>query len=148
MNPFTPFTSDAEIVAIGHGLVDRTLPKVCWTHRAHFAAALWLIETGGSSTVPAVIRAYNESVGVANTETSGYHETITQASMLAALAFRTARRDLPLFRVCNDLMASPLGRSDWLLTYWSRDVLFSIEARKRWVEPDRRPLVLYEIEFR
>jgi hypothetical protein len=141
MSTFIPFTSDAEVISIGRGLVDCTLPKTKWTHAAHFAAALWLIETDRSSTVEAVIRAYNESVGVANTETSGYHETITQASMRAARAFRTARRDLPLFRVCNDLMASSLGRSDWLLIYWSREVLFSIDARKRWVEPDLRPLL-------
>jgi hypothetical protein len=140
MSSFIPFKSEAEIIAIGHGLVDRTLPKINWTHAAHFAAALWLIETGGASTVPAVIRAYNESVGVANTDKSGYHETITQASMRAARAFRIARMHLPLFRVCNDLMVSYLGCSDWLLIYWSREVLFSIEARKGWVEPDIRPL--------
>ena len=136
MSAFLPFASDAEIVAIGHRLVDRTLPKINWTHAAHFAAALWLIETGRGSTVPAMIRAYNESVGVANTDTSGYHETITQASMRAANAFRIARKHLPLFEVCNELMMSDLGRSDWLLIYWSREVLFSFEARKRWVEPD------------
>ena len=84
MSTFIPFTSDAEVISIGRGLVDCTLPKTKWTHAAHFAAALWLIETDRSSTVEAVIRAYNESVGVANTETSGYHETITQASMRAA----------------------------------------------------------------
>jgi hypothetical protein len=140
MSVFIPFTSDAEIIAIGHGLVDRTLPKINWTHAAHFAAALWLIETGGGSTVPAVIRAYNESIGVANTDNSGYHETITQASRRAASTFRNARKHLPLFRVCNDLLVSYLGRSDWLLIYWSREVLFSIEARKEWVEPDIRPL--------
>lgn len=140
MSTFIPFTSDVEIIAIGHGLVDRTLPKINWTHAAHFATALWLIETGAGSTVPAVIRAYNESIGVANTDNSGYHETITQASMRAAGTFRNARKHLPLFRVCNDLLVSYLGRSDWLLIYWSREVLFSIEARKEWVEPDIRPL--------
>ena len=142
MSSFIPFTSETEILAIGYGLVERTLPTSNGTHDAHFAAALWLIETGEGSTLPAVICAYNESVGVANTDSSGYHETITQASMRAALAFRTTRKDLPLYRVCNELMASPLGRSDWLLVYWSRDVLFSTEARKRWVEPDLRPLLL------
>lgn len=142
MSSFLPFTSETEIIAIGHGLVDRTLPKSNWTHAAHFAAALWWIETGGSSTLPALIRAYNEAVGVANTDSSGYHETITQASLRAAGAFRSTRRDLALFRVCNELMASPLGHSDWLLVYWSRDVLFSTEARKRWVAPDLRPLLL------
>jgi hypothetical protein len=133
---FVPFTSNVEIIAIGH----RTLPKINWTHAAHFATALWLIETGAGSTVPAVIRAYNDSIGVANTDNSGYHETITQASMRAADTFRNARKHLPLFRVCNDLLVSYLGRSDWLLIYWSREVLFSIEARKVWVEPDIRPL--------
>jgi hypothetical protein len=127
MSTFIPFTSDVEIIAIGHGLVDRTLPKINWTHTAHFATALWLIETGAGSTVPAVIRAYNESIGVANSER-------------AADTFRNARKHLPLFRVCNDLLVSYLGRSDWLLIYWSREVLFSIEARKEWVEPDIRPL--------
>jgi hypothetical protein len=140
MSSFIPFTSEAEIIAIGHGLVDRTLPKSNWTHAAHFAAALWLIESRGGSTIPAMIRACNESVGVANTDNSGYHETITQASIRAASTFRIARKHLPLFRVCNDLMVSYLGRSDWLLAYWSREVLFSTEARKGWVEPDLRPL--------
>ena len=142
MSSFRLFTSETDIITIGQGLVDRTLPKSNWTHAAHFAAALWLIETGRSSTLPGVIRAYNEAVGVANTDSSGYHETITQASMRAAHAFRIARRGSPLFRVCNELMASSLGHSDWLLVYWSRDVLFSTEARRRWVEPNLRPLLL------
>lgn len=140
MNSFNPFTSETEIIAIGRGLVDRTLPKINWTHAAHFAAALWLIETNSGSTMPALIRAYNESVGTANTDNSGYHETITQASLRAARTFRIARKHLPLFQICNDLMASYVGRSDWLLIYWSREVLFSIEARRGWVEPDIRPL--------
>jgi hypothetical protein len=38
------------------------------------------------------------------------------------------------------LMASPLGRSDWLLAYWTRERLFSVDARRRWVEPDLKPL--------
>ena len=67
MSTFIPFTSDVEVIAICHGLVNRTLPKINWTHAAHFATALCLIETGAGSTVPAVIRAYNESIGVANT---------------------------------------------------------------------------------
>jgi hypothetical protein len=32
MNTFIPFTSDDEIVAIGHGLLRRTLPKTDWTY--------------------------------------------------------------------------------------------------------------------
>jgi hypothetical protein len=33
-----------------------------------------------------------------------------------------------------------MGRSDWLFRYWSKPVLFSVRARKSWVEPDLAPL--------
>ena len=33
------FSSDVEIEHIGRGLLDRSLPKIEWTHAAHFAAA-------------------------------------------------------------------------------------------------------------
>jgi hypothetical protein len=142
MSVFIPFMSESDVVAIGRGLLDCTLPKADWTHAAHFAAALWLIERDEGSRIAAAIRAYNESVGTPNTDSSGYHETITQASMRVARVFRAARKDLPLYRVCNELMMSEPRRSDWLLRYWSREVLFSVEARRRWVEPDLRPLEL------
>lgn len=144
MPNFTPFVRDEEIAAIGRGLVARNLPKADWTHAAHFAAALWLLvycpEIDAGQAMPGMIRAYNEATGVANTDSSGYHETITQASLRAARAFLAKRTHLPLYAVCNELMASPLGRSDWLLAYWSRARLFSVEARRSWVEPDLQPL--------
>lgn len=89
-----------------------------------------------SGAMPEMIRAYNVATGGANTDSSGYHETITQASIRAARAFLTARADVPLFAVCNELMRSQLGNSDWPLRYWSREKLFSTEARREWVEPD------------
>jgi hypothetical protein len=140
MDNFVPFTSDGEIIAIGHGLVTRTLPKSEWTHAAHFAATLWVLahhpDWDAARTMPELIRAYNEATGVSNSDTSGYHETITQASIRAARAFLVERREMPLYEVCNALIESPLGKSDWILTYWSRERLFSVEARREWVEPD------------
>jgi hypothetical protein len=142
--PFIPFSSDAEIAAIGRGLLELSLPKPHWTHAAHFAAALWLIcrrrDLDASRAMPRFIRAYNESTGVANTDTEGYHETITQASLRAARGFLLQNPDRSLFETCNALMASPLGKSHWLLEYWSRARLFSVEARRSWIEPDLKPL--------
>jgi hypothetical protein len=135
-----PFDSDDEIAAIGRGLSERTLPKAKWTHAAHFAAALWLIQQGREGEIPTLIRAYNLSVGGVNSDSEGYHETITQASLAAARSFLDARRGDPLHVVCNALLASPYGRSDWLLRHWSKPVLFSVEARRGWVEPDLEPL--------
>ena len=36
-------TEDLEIDRIARGMIACTLPKREWTHRAHFAAALWLL---------------------------------------------------------------------------------------------------------
>jgi hypothetical protein len=144
MRSFKPFNSDDEIAAIGSGLLDRTLPKSAWTHAAHFAAAIWLIacrkDLDVAREMPHFIRAYNEATGGANTDTDGYHETITQASIRAARAFLLRYPGSSLFDTCNALMKSPLGEPDWLLAYWSRPLLFSVTARRIWVEPDIQSL--------
>jgi hypothetical protein len=139
-----PFASDEEIAAIGRAVLDLSLPKPKWTHEAHFAAALWLMscrrDLDARRAMPGFIRAYNAATGVANTDTEGYHETITQASLRAVSGFLAEHPNLGLADACNALMASPLGRSDWLLRYWSREQLFSTAARRMWVEPDLEPL--------
>ncbi len=139
------FSSDAEIERIGLGLLDRTLPKPEWTHAAHFAAALWLLrarpDLDAPCEMPGIIRAYNLATGVANTDTGGYHETITQASLHMARRFMAARPATePVHELHAALMGSPLGGKDWLLAYWSPARLFSAEARRGWVEPDLQPL--------
>ena len=146
MQTFVPFTCDEQVELIGSSFLSLTLPKSSWTHAAHFATALWLLschpelELDVPAAMPNMIRAYNEATGVANTDTSGYHETITQASIRAARAFLSHRPTNSLFVTCNDLMSSPLGRTDWILSYWSRERLFCAEARRTWVEPDLGPI--------
>ena len=137
------FTCDADIERIGRGMIDRSLPKPQWTHAAHFAAAFWLLrrpDTDAVRDMPGFIRAYNEATGTPNTDTGGYHETITLASLRAAKSWLTARPRENLHSALEGLLASPFGRSDWLLTYWTRPVLFSVAARRTWIEPDVKPL--------
>jgi hypothetical protein len=137
------FTSDSEIDRIGRGLLDRSLPKAEWTHAAHFAAAFWLLrrpDMHALRVMPGLIRAYNEATGVSNTNTSGYHETITLGSLRAARAWLAVRADRALHKALDELLASEYGSSDWLLRFWSKPLLFSVAARMTWVEPDLRPL--------
>jgi hypothetical protein len=131
--------TDEEIARIAAGVIDLTLPKPEWTHAAHFACALWMLtHRDAFAEMPGRIRAYNEATGVPNTDTDGYHETITQASLRAARAW--LRPNIPLSQTLAALLASDHGRSDWLLSYWTRPVLFSVTARREWVEPDLQPL--------
>jgi hypothetical protein len=133
----THMTED-DIARIAAGVIDRTLPKPEWTHAAHFACALWMLaHRDAPAEMPALIRAYNAATGVPNTDTDGYHETITQASLRAARAHLDGRA---LSEVLQTLLAGPCGRSDWLLAYWSKDVLFTPKARREWVAPNLQPL--------
>jgi hypothetical protein len=139
------YLTDLEVERIGTAFMERSLPKREWTHAGHFAAVLYLLrhhpEWDIAVAMPPLIRAYNEATGVANTDTGGYHETITLASIRAARHTLNALDSaVPLHRVVNSLMASELGRSDWLLRYWRRPILFSVAARRRWVDPDLRHL--------
>ena len=138
-----PHLTDADIARIARGVIARTLPKPEWTHAAHFACALWMLRQPGRDApaeVPALIRAYNEATGVMNTDTDGYHETITQASLRAAAVWLAARPGEGLSTVLASLLASDYGRSDWLLRYWTRPALFSVQARRMWIDPDVQPL--------
>ena len=131
--------NEIEIERIARGVIDRRLPKAEWTHESHFAAALWLISQHGDEAahvMPGLIRAYNEATGTPNTDTSGYHETITLVSLRAARSVMRAHEGVALGDMLAALMASEFGRSGWPLAYWSKGVLFSAEARRAWVEPD------------
>ena len=135
------YPDDEAIARIGRGVLDLSLPKPEWTHAAHFACALWLMrhrpDLDLAARMPGIIRAYNEATNTPNTDTGGYHETITQASLRAARAVLNAHRPtMPLHEVLDDLMATRLGDRGWMLAYWKRERLFSVDARRGWVEPD------------
>lgn len=138
------FTSDADIARVASEMIGCTLPKEEWTHAAHWATALWLIarrpDLYPPADMPGLIRRYNVSTGGVNSETAGYHETITQASLRAGRAILAdAAPGEPVIATLTRLLASPLGKSTWLFAYWSKDRLMSAEARARWVEPDLAP---------
>lgn len=139
------FADDGAVRRVGEGLLDRTLPRSDWTHEAHLAACLWLVterpDVLPERDMPAIIRAYNEAVGTANTETSGYHETLTQLYIRAIRDFALACAEGTLAERVNALLASPLAPRDWPFRFYSREVLFSAEARKHWVEPDLAPVL-------
>ncbi|MEO9971130.1 MAG: hypothetical protein ABJG15_15135 [Hyphomonadaceae bacterium] len=134
------FSSDSEISHIARSVLDKSLPKSEWTHAAHFAAALWMLAEPNRDAIadmPDIIRAYNLATGVENTDSDGYHETITLASIRAARAYlNAAEAGAPLYETLNALLATRLGASVWLLDYWSKPCLFSVRARRSWVNPD------------
>ncbi|WP_375201058.1 hypothetical protein [Hyphococcus sp.] len=141
------YQNEAEVIRIGEEFAAARLPKAEWTHGAHWAAAFWLIskrpDVNPEHDMPGMIRRYNEAVGTPNTDSEGYHETITQASLIVARGFIAASGEhSPLHELCNRLFASRFGRSDWLFEHWSKELLFSVKARRDWVAPNLKPLAV------
>src|SRR3954468_6601064 len=117
MTEFPPrtFACDAEIEHLGEGLLARTLPRAEWTHEAHLAATTYLLlrrpDVDLEKELPGLIRRYNESVGGVNSDTEGYHETITRAFLHGARLFLSeADPKAPLHELINELLMSPMGR--------------------------------------
>ena len=137
-----PVGTDALVAAF----LARTLPKSGWTHVAHLRVGLWHVcrfgEEGALARLRDGIRAYNEAVGTANTDSSGYHETLTvfYVRVIADFLQHAASTDgAPDALLEAELIATRGGR-ELPLEYYSRDRLFSVDARKGWVAPDLKPL--------
>ncbi|MFN3475557.1 MAG: hypothetical protein ACK4ZW_16075 [Blastomonas sp.] len=126
---------------MGERLVASSLARTEWTHEAHVAACLWLIaerpDLDAARDLPQIIRRHNVSVGTPNTDSSGFHATITHCYAVGIAAF-LARIDaaLPLVAKVNALLDAPEGARDWPLRFYSRDRLFSVEARRAAILPD------------
>ena len=129
-----------ETERVAQGLIECTLPKADWTHAAHLRAGLWHVHVHGGERALALLRErisrYNESVGTANTESSGYHETLTRFYVLVIEAFLAgADRSQSIDRLADSLIAAH-GDRHLPLRHYSKERLFSVEARRSWVEPD------------
>jgi hypothetical protein len=134
------FPDDDAVRHIGEGLIARTLTRPEWTHEAHLAACLYIVaerpDVVPERDLPDIIRRFNESVGGVNSDTEGYHETITQVYVRGVRRFlgRTDAK-LPLVEKVNALLLAEEGRRDWPLRFYTPELLFSKEARLGWVEP-------------
>lgn len=143
MSEFAPrlFASDRAIIRIGEGLIDQTLPRAQWTHEAHLAACAWIVrdrpDLCPEKDLPGIIAAYNVSVGGVNSDTEGYHETITQTYIRGVRLHLADRPQGESLSECvNALLLGRHGRRDWPLQFYSRERLFSAEARRQFVPPD------------
>ena len=142
--PLDSVMTSGETERIARGLIDRTLPKAEWTHDAHLRAGLWHVREYGAAPALPLLRArimsYNESVGTANTDTSGYHETITRFYVVVIDRFLAGvDRGDDLDTLARQLIAR-YGDRKLPLHHYSEGRLFSVVARRSWVEPDLRPI--------
>ncbi len=118
------------------------MPKARWTHGAHLlTGACYVHALGQAAAIDRMricVKRYNESVGGKNTETSGYHETITIAwvKLLDSLLREVSGDGTPERAEFARLAVERfVGDREIFRRYYDFDVAASVEARRSWIQP-------------
>jgi flavin reductase (DIM6/NTAB) family NADH-FMN oxidoreductase RutF len=120
-----------------------TLPKAAWTHAAHVGMAAYIAfdhaeEEAFALTKKGILH-HNQCVGTPNTDTSGYHETLTRFWCATVGEFVRAggfESHLEAVRAAVERFGADRDRHS---LFYSSDVVRDTRARREWIPPDREP---------
>lgn len=133
------YKTDEEINLLIKRFEERTLPKAEWTHAAHLTVGLYYCARhpfgAAKNLMSDGIYWLNDAHGTPNTDTSGYHETLTVFWLKIVAAFLEKSDGKSLFETANDLIAA-FDDTKLPFRFYSRELLFSAAARAQFVEPD------------
>lgn len=123
------------------------LPREQWTHTAHFIMAAWYCIgfplPEAVEKIRAGIKRYNVSNSVKNTDSSGYHETITLFYTMAIAQYLvTTGVSAMTDETLSVFLQQPFLAKDHIHQFYSKELLMSVEARRGWVEPDRAACII------
>jgi hypothetical protein len=143
-----PWPTEAELSNLVRGFGDRTLPASEWTHLAHLAVGTWHVRQFGAEEALSRLRfgilRLNEAHGTPNSDSRGYHETITRAYVgLIHHFLESYPAETSAAECVHALLASPLAQREALYTHYSKERLLSVVARRGWLAPDRSPLPVW-----
>jgi hypothetical protein len=142
----TTCKTNADVAAFAESWAMAKLDNNEWTHAAHLVVGTWFLHTEGDhlnalNAMRPRIFAYNKANGQVNSETDGYHETVTDFMLRAQdYVLDQLPDDTELIDKVNAVLASDLSYSKFPFFFYTHDHLLSVEARKGWVEPNLRPL--------
>lgn len=135
-----------EFVVLVNSFLDRTLDKREWTHEAHIAISFWFnwhynYEEGFEKMRNGIIK-YNEAVGTINSDSSGYHETMTRYWMISIHNFLFKSKADSITEALADFMQSSASLRHAPLEFYTKSRLFSAKARQVWMNGDIKELTL------
>lgn len=135
--------TQSEISQIVVGFIDQRLTHEQWTHEAHLIVACHYCSQYDFHEALIYLRsgiiALNVSMGVENTPEGGYHETLTVFWIWVISSFIANKQAEDLASMVNAFLNTPLASKELPLEFYSKDALFQVRARARFVEPDVQP---------
>jgi hypothetical protein len=142
--PTTLFGSWEEVAGLVSEFETGALPHARWKHREHLTIALWYLsrldEAEATDRIRDGILFLNTCHGTPNTDTRGYHETLTRFWIGVVVKFlKESDAERSELELANQLIEAYADRGGLWREYYSFDLLKSVESRRRWIEPDVRP---------
>lgn len=133
------YENETEIYDLVRSFEDATISRDDWKHAEHLVVALYYLDSSDIDTATARMRAgifnlLEKGFGVDLTKEMPYHETITVFWMRTVAEFNASKNGASLVEKANEMVG--LYDKDYPLEYYSRERLFSDEARARFVEGD------------
>jgi hypothetical protein len=119
-----------------------TLASWAWTHEAHLICALSLLSRFGIENAPLEMKnrliKYNEAEGKVNSDTMGYHETVTIFWLQAVWERLSVDGKTQFDQETLDALLSniDLANRNLFLKSYSEELILSVEARRKYVKPD------------
>jgi hypothetical protein len=136
--------SEQEIDAFLAAFEAGTLPKEEFTHAGHLLAGACYVHMLGEAEAIAhmrqSVRSFNEAVGGKNTDTGGYHETITIFWIMVLVALRLSQPELSRADFAVHVVQEYRNRRDLFRSFYHFDVLASVEARRNWIAPSLKTI--------
>ena len=133
------YEDESEIEELIAAFENTSIARCEWKHSHHLVVALWYIDRFGLELAIERMRdgLFNLlTVGfkVDLTKEMPYHETLTVFWMRTVDEFSRGTNGVPLHEKANSLIEK--FDKDYPLRFYSREFLFSDNARSRFVEPD------------
>lgn len=129
------YKTEKEILDIVHGFETGTLPRNEFSHASHLVVALHYVRQMPVEDAIDKMRSglinHLKLVGVDFTKENPYHETLTVFWTRTIADFNANKNGAPLLEVTNDMVE--VFDKDYPLKFYTREVLFSDEARKNFV---------------
>ena len=135
----TKYKSDDEIEALVNAFEDASIARGVWKHAEHLVVALYYVtkydlEPARKKMRDGLFHLLTEGFKVDLTKEMPYHETLTMFWMLTVNKFARENTNLGLTEKANVLVEK--FDKDYPLKFYTRELLFSDEARAKFVDPD------------
>jgi hypothetical protein len=134
------YRSESEVLDLVRAFEDATVSRDDWKHAEHLVVALYYLtrhdlDVAYAKMKDGILNLLVKGFDVDLTKEMPYHETITLFWMEHVNEYNLLMNGVSLLDKANEIVN--LWDKDYPLKFYSRELLFSDEARLRFVPPDR-----------